>query len=104
VGLIYQDRFGGPIAFVERGGRRYAMRTTFLTFPDGTGVRISGISDVVAHVRHCLEIAIGHRLDRFRGAALESLARNGQRLRSRDRVPSSRAPTGARGGGQTDRG
>lgn len=82
VGLISQDRFGGPITFVERGGRRYATRTTFLTFPDGTGVRISGISNVVAHVRQCLEIAIGHRLDRFRGAALESLARNGQRLRS----------------------
>lgn len=82
VGLIPQDRFGGPIAFVERGGRRYATRTTFLTFPDGTGVSISGISDVVAHVQRCLEIASGHRLDRFRRAALESLARNAQPLRS----------------------
>ncbi len=82
VGLLSQDRFGGPVAFVERGGRRYAMRTTFLIFPDRTGVRISGISDVVGHVRSCLEIAVGHRLDRFRGAALDSLARNGQRLRS----------------------
>lgn len=82
VGLISQDRFEGPVAFVERGGRRYAMRTSFLIFPDGTGVRISGISDVVAHVRRCLEIAVGHRLDRFRSAALDSLAHDGQRLRS----------------------
>lgn len=82
VGLISQNRFGGPVAFVERGGRRYAMRKSFLIFPDGNGVRISGISDVVAHVRRCLEIAVGHRLDRFRSAALDSLARNGQRLRS----------------------
>lgn len=82
VGLLSQDRFEGPVAFVERGGRRYAMRASFLIFPDGTGLRISGISDVVAHVRRCLEIAVGHRLDRFRSAALDSLARNSQRLRS----------------------
>lgn len=82
VGLLAQDDFGGPIAFVERGGRRYAVRTSFVIFPDATGVRISGIEDVVAHVHRCMEITTGHRLNRFRQAALASLGVNGHAVTS----------------------
>lgn len=82
VGLLAQEDFGGPISFVERGGRRYAVRTSFVIFPDETGVRISGIEDVAGHVHRCLEVATGHRLDRFRQAALASLGENGHAVRS----------------------
>lgn len=82
VGLLAQEDFGAPIAFVERGGRRYAVRKSFVIFPDGTGVLISGIEDVVAHVHRCLEIATAHRLGRFRQAALASLGENGHAVNS----------------------
>lgn len=94
VGLLAQEDFGGPISHVERGGRRYAVRTSFVIFPDRTGVRISGIEDVVAHVHRCLEIATGHRLDRFRQAALASLSENGPAVRSAA-LPRGLLPNGA---------
>lgn len=82
VGVLPQEEFGGPIAFVERAGRRYAVRASFAIFSDGTGVRISAIEDVVAHVHRCLEIATRHRLDRFRQAALKSLGETGPTVNS----------------------
>lgn len=72
VGIIAQDEFGEPIRFVEQDGRRYAERTSFLIYPDGSGLCISGIADVVGHVRRCLKLALEHRLDRLRRAALET--------------------------------
>ncbi len=68
VGVIGQEGFGGPIGFVEQDGRRYAERSTFVIFPDGTGMRISGIADIVAHVRTCLDLVLEHRLERLREA------------------------------------
>lgn len=70
VGLIRQEdlQADGPIGSVEQDGRRYAERTSFVMFPDGTGLRITGIADVTGHVRHCLELALAHRLERFRQA------------------------------------
>jgi hypothetical protein len=82
VGLLPQEAFGGPVGFVERGGRRYAVRTSFVIFPDRTGVRLSGVADVVTHVRACLELATEHRLERFRRAALASMGGAGQPLRT----------------------
>ena len=79
VGVIQQADFGGPIGFVEQDGRRYAERATFLTFPDGTGVRIAGIADIVGHVRSCLDLVLGHRLERLRQA---TVAANVASLRS----------------------
>jgi peroxiredoxin len=70
VGVIEQPKFGSPIGFVEEDGRRYAERATFVLFPDGGGVRISGITDIVTHVRGCLDVVLGHRLERFRQAAV----------------------------------
>lgn len=70
VGLLQQEDFGGPIAFVEQGGRRYAQRASFVIFPDGSGVRLSGVTDVVGHVRECLDLALSHRLERLRQATL----------------------------------
>jgi peroxiredoxin len=72
VGVIEQADFGGPIGFVEQDGRRYAQRATFVIFPDGTGVRLTGIADIVGHVRACLDVALGHRLERFRQATVAS--------------------------------
>lgn len=79
VGVIEQADFGGPIGFVEQDGRRYAERATFVIFPDGTGVRLTGIADIVGHVRACLDVALGHRLERFRQA---TVAADVSRLRS----------------------
>lgn len=79
VGVIEQEDFGGSIAFVEQDGRRYAERATFVTFPDGTGVRVTGIADIVGHVRSCLDLALGHRLERLRQA---TVAADVTRLRS----------------------
>ncbi|MEX0626937.1 MAG: phosphotransferase [Chloroflexota bacterium] len=72
VGVIEQSDFGGPIGFVEQDGRRYAQRATLVIFPDGTGVRLTGIADIVGHVRACLDLVLGHRLERFRQAAVAS--------------------------------
>lgn len=72
VGLIAQDDFApdGPIRSLDQDGRRYAERTSFVTFPDGSGLRITGIADVSGHVRQCLELALAHRLERFRQATM----------------------------------
>ncbi|MDP8904013.1 MAG: phosphotransferase [Chloroflexota bacterium] len=72
VGVIEQDGFADPIAYVEQDGRRYAQRASFVIFPDGSGIQISGISDVAAHVRSCLELVVDHRLERFRQAAISA--------------------------------
>lgn len=79
VGVIQQSELGGPISFVEQDGRRYADRATFVIFPDGTGVRITGIADIVGHVRSCLDLVLGHRLERLRQA---TVAGDVTRLRS----------------------
>jgi len=91
IGLIEQNDFGDPIAFVEQDGRRYAERATFLIFPDGTGVRISGIADIVAHVRGCLDLVLEHRLERFRQATVTA---DVARLRSTAQI-GSLLPNGA---------
>jgi len=72
VGVIEQSGFGGPIGFVEQDGRRYAQRVTFVIFPDGTGVHITGMADIVGHVRACLDLVLGHRLERFRQATVRT--------------------------------
>jgi peroxiredoxin len=72
VSVIAQDAFAEPIRYVEQDGRRYAQRASFVIFPDATGVQISGITDVAAHVRRCLQLVLDHRLERFRQAAIST--------------------------------
>jgi len=91
VGVIGQEEIGGPIGFVEQDGRRYAERATFVIFPDGTGVRISGIADIVGHVRGCLDLVLEHRLERLRQA---TIAADVTRLRSTAQL-GSLLPNGA---------
>lgn len=79
VGVIEQSDFGGPIGFVEQDGRRYSQRASFVIFPDGTGVHITGVADIVGHVRGCLDLVLNHRLERFRQA---TVAADVTRLRS----------------------
>lgn len=76
-GLLPQEGVGAPLEFVERGGRRYAVRASFVIGPDGSGVRIGGITDVVAHVRRCLDVAVEQRLARYREATFTYLRRDG---------------------------
>lgn len=73
VGVIPQDQLSGGIDAVERDGRRYAVRTSFLRFPAGDGVRVSGISDVVAHVDACFDLIDDHRRRRYREATIGAL-------------------------------
>lgn len=79
VGVVEQEDFGEPIRYVDHDGRRYAERATFVIFPDGTGVRVSGIADIVGHVRGCLDLVLEHWLERLRQA---TLAADITRLRS----------------------
>lgn len=79
-GVLPQEGIGSPLDFVERGGRRYAVRASFVIAPDGSGERIGGITDVVAHVRRCLDVALEQRLARFREAALAYLRQGGNGL------------------------
>lgn len=74
VGLITNDDLEAddPIRSVEQDGQRYAERTSFVMFPDGTGLRVTGIADVTGHVRHCLELALAHRVERFRQATADA--------------------------------
>lgn len=66
VGQVAQHELGDPLKAVERDGRRYAERMSWVIFPDGNGVRISEIGDVARHVRECLDAALQHRLERMR--------------------------------------
>lgn len=75
VGILPQDVLGGILPAVERGDRRYAARTSFVVFPDGAAVRITEVSDVIAHVRKSFDVAIGRRLIAYRDAAFAHLAR-----------------------------
>lgn len=74
VGIVPQDLLGGILPAVERGDRRYSARSSFVVFPDRTGVRMTGVSDVLAHVRKSFDIAMGRRLSGYRDAALAHLA------------------------------
>lgn len=82
-GVIQQTEAGSPLEFVERGDRRYVVRTSFLIGPDGTGQRISGITDVVQHVRRCLDWSLQQRLDRYRDALLAYLREGGAGIPSK---------------------
>lgn len=82
-GVVQQTEVGSPLEFVEKGDRRYLVRTSFVIGPDGTGQRISEITDVVAHVRRCLDAALQQRLDRYRDAVLAYLGRGGTGIPSK---------------------
>jgi hypothetical protein len=86
VGLLPEGVPGGLIDVIEREQRRYAARATYVVFPDGTGVRIGNVTDIVAHVTECLDIALGRRLEAYREAVLASLQRNGNAPRSSVRL------------------
>lgn len=86
VGVVPQDELGGVLPVVERGGRRYAARTSFVVFPDRSGVRIAAGEDVIGHVRRSFDVAIARRLGAYQEAMLAHLAR-GSRLRSSADVP-----------------
>jgi hypothetical protein len=73
VGVLPQDGLEDVLDFVQKDDRRYAVRTSFLVYPDGTGEAVTGITDVVGHVKRCLEVVSAHRLKRFRAAAVEHL-------------------------------
>lgn len=75
VGQLPQDAVGGLIPAVDKGERRYAVRTTYLIWPDGTGVAIGAISDVVGHARRCLRLVEGRRLAAYRDEAVAAMRR-----------------------------
>lgn len=82
VGEIPENAESELIEFVERDGRKYALRETFLVFPDSTGVRIRGIQDTAAHVRKCFDAVVAKRLETYRSAILTGLERETRAVRS----------------------
>lgn len=89
VGILPQEGLEDVLEFVHKGDRRYAVRTSFLLYPDGEGEAVTGIEDLVGHVKRCLEIVTDHRLERFRAAALDYLheERSAATVRMRGLLP-----------------
>ncbi len=86
VGLLPEDALDGLIDAIDKGPRRYAARASYVVFPNETGVRIDNVTDIVAHVSECLDIALEHRLEAYREATLTALRRNGSAPRSSIRL------------------
>lgn len=91
VGVVPDDALGDVLPAVERADGRYAARTSFVVFPDCTGVRITDVRDVIAHVRRSLDIAMERRLAAYRDAALAHVSR-GSRVRASAAVPELLVP------------
>lgn len=82
VGHMPEDTESELVEFVEREGRKYAVRTSFVVFPDGTGIRIGGIRDSAAHVRKCFDLAIARRLQTYRRAIVAGIERDTRAVQS----------------------
>lgn len=82
VGVLPGDTVSPIVAFEERGVERFASRTSFVVFPDRTGVRVTGITDPVAHVDRCFDIAIGRRLRTYERDVIDHLQREGDGFES----------------------
>lgn len=80
-GVLPQHGVGSPLDFVQKVERRYAVRSSFIVAPDGTGQKLTGIEDVVGHVRRCLRLAMETRLARYRDAVMEHLSSGGNGLK-----------------------
>lgn len=76
VGQLPPDTVTPVLEFVERRQERFAVRTSFVVFPDGSGVKVTNITDPVAHVRRCFDIAIAHRLRVYERAVVTALGRS----------------------------
>lgn len=75
VGVLPGDTVSPIVTFEERGAERFASRTSFVVFPDRTGIRVTGIADPVAHVDRCFDIAIGRRLRTYERDVIDHLRR-----------------------------
>ncbi len=75
IGRIPADVSSSLIEIVDKDDDRYALRTSFVVFPDGSGVRIRDIKDPVGHVQKCFQVAIGRRLHHYQRATLAHIQR-----------------------------
>jgi class 3 adenylate cyclase/peroxiredoxin len=82
VGLLPSDAVGGVIGAVDKPTGVYAERASYLVFPNGTGVRISDVRDVIAHVKKSFEMAWARRMEAYREAAIGYLESDGTPLQS----------------------
>jgi peroxiredoxin len=82
VGLLPQGEGAGLIDWVDMGPRRYTVRASYLVYPDGTGERIGRITDVVAHVKRCLEVLTARQLESRHRAVLARLQEDPSAARS----------------------
>lgn len=73
IGLLPEAGIEAPLSFVDRADRRFAVRATYLVYPDGSGERIGAITDVVAHAQRCLRIVTDSRLGAFQRATLDHI-------------------------------
>lgn len=62
----------------DKGEQRFAARTTFVVFPDRTGLSIRNIQDPVRHVKKCFAVAIQRRLKEYQEATVAYLDRTGE--------------------------
>lgn len=80
-GVLPEQGIEPPIEFVDKADKRYAVRASFIIGPDGHGLKITDIEDVVAHVRLCFRIAMDKRLTRYADAAVDYLRRGSEGFR-----------------------
>ena len=82
-GVLPQKDIDSQIEFVEKTDKKYAVRASFIIGPDGSGLKISDIEDVVSHVRLCFQLALDRRLARYRDAAMDYLINGGNGIQPR---------------------
>jgi peroxiredoxin len=70
VGLIPREAVGGVVRAVEKPTGVYAERASYVIFPDGTGLRIGDVRDVIAHVKKSFETAWSRRMEAYREATI----------------------------------
>lgn len=81
LGKLPPDFTSPLIERLERNGRVFARRTTFIIYPDATGVRVGTILDSSAHVRRCFELVTARRLEAYIQAVAHHLHHDGTALR-----------------------
>jgi peroxiredoxin len=82
VGKLPADVESPLLALVHKGDERFVSRTSFIVFPDATGVRISDIHDPVTHVHTCFDVAISRRLASYQTSTLKYLQNRGDSIRA----------------------
>jgi peroxiredoxin len=82
IGRIQDGDGRGIVDMIDKGSERFAKRTSFVVFPDGTGVKVTDVRDPVGHVHRCFDLAIQRRLEEYKRKALSFLQDENEALKT----------------------